>query len=119
MLAECIVAVGTMAIPFGIVLLVTIKDFPLNVAIALIVFGIISLVVGLIIAVKQEVASSRREKRLIKRDNLMRRLDKANFITQMHIADKLGVDMSKIEKELRGKLSKNLEQELEDLENEL
>lgn len=119
MIAECIVAVGVMFIPLAVVLLTTVDDFSRGIAIFLIILGVISLITGLIIAIRNEIRMTAREKRLDRRDNLRRRLDKANSITMLHIANKLGVDMKDIENMLKDKLSKNLEQELEDLENEL
>lgn len=119
MLAECIVAVGTMLVPLAIVLLTTIKGFPLSLAQNLIFLGAVALIVGLVIAVKNEVRASRREKRLDMRDRLRRRLDKADYIVLVHIAKKLGANMDEFSSTPKKGLNKDLEQELEELENEL
>lgn len=112
MLAECIVAMGTMSIPLAVVLLTTIDSFPQNVAIALIIFGITSLVAGLIIAVRKEIASNKRERRLDDRENRRRRLDKSHFIILIHTAEKLGVDLNKAAQAMAQRLDEEPDDEL-------
>ena len=119
MLAECIVTVGAMLIPLAIVLLTTIKNFPIIWAQSLIVLGAIALIVGLLVAIrneiratKNEIRATKRERRLEKRDTLRRRSDKANLILLTHMANELGVDMSKVVETMESKLDKELDDEL-------
>jgi sugar phosphate permease len=106
MLAECIVAVGTMLIPLAIVLLTTVKNFPLGLAQSLIVAGVVALVVGLVLAIRNEVRESRKDKRIDDRENMRRRTDKANLIIMAHMAEKLGVDMNEVYKITKAQLEK-------------
>lgn len=103
MLAECIVAVGAMLIPLAVVLLVTIDNFPSTWAQSLIISGAIALIIGLVIAIRDEVRTTKREK-------LRRRIDKSVLIVLAHMAEKLGVDMT----EIANMLEERLDDESED-----
>ena len=112
MLAECVVAVGTMLIPLSIVLLATIDEFPMGLAIFLIIVGVVALLTGLSIAIRKEMNTNKRERRLDEREKRRRRIDKAYYITLIHIAEKLGVDIGKMANVMKGKLDEEEDDEL-------
>ena len=110
MLAECVVALGTMLIPLGIVLLTAVKGFSPTLAQNLIIVGIVALVTGLVIAVRNEIRASRRDKRLDEREIRRRRIDKSVLIVLTHMAEKSGVDMEQVV----GMMERKLDEKLDD-----
>jgi hypothetical protein len=107
MLAECIVAVGTMLIPLAIVLLTTVKNFSVTLAQNLILIGAVALATGIVLAVRNEVRESQKSKRIEQREKLRRRVDKMNLLIIAHTAEKLGVDMNKVYDAAKKELDKD------------